>query len=207
MDAFDWFAAGLVLVTLIYVSFALTLREWLIAMQHGEAVALLPERGGRRWPMWTQVLMVVIGLAICVPFFYFLWIPVVVIPDPPGRALGIAGLVLYLLGLGLTLWARSTLGRNWGVSTSAQVKLLREHELVTNGPYAWVRHPMYLGWWICMLGLVLLYPVWAVLLLFLFSLISFFNRARREEATLADRFGEAWIAYSRRTKRLIPGIY
>ncbi len=116
-------------------------------------------------------------------------------------------MILYVLGLMLVLWARRTLGRNWGISTSVQVKLLKEHELVQDGPYAFVRHPMYLGWWVCMLGLVLLYPVWAMSLLFLFSVVSFFNRARREEAALAERFGGAWADYKRRTKRLIPGIY
>ncbi len=207
MAAFEWFAAGLVIVTLVYVSFVLTLRDWLIALGRGEAVTLLPERGGRRWPVWTQVLVTVIGLLLCVPFFYYLWIPLIMIPSALDRALGVAGLILYLLGLGLVLWARRTLGRNWGISTSAQVKLLKEHVLVQDGPYASIRHPMYLGWWICMLGLVLLYPVWAVFLLFIFSLISFFNRARREEGVLAQRFGEAWAEYSRRTKSLIPGIY
>jgi len=121
--------------------------------------------------------------------------------------LKIAGLILYVLGLALVLWARRTLGRNWGISTSTQVKLLAGHELVQNGPYAYVRHPMYSGWWLCMLGLVLLYPVWAVFLLLVFSVISFLNRARREEAALAVRFGDAWIAYTQRTKRLIPGVY
>ncbi len=207
MSTFDWIVAALVIVSLIYVSFVLTLRDWLVGLQRGEAVALLPERGGRRWPMWTQVLLVVIGLALCVPFFYYLWIPLFAIPGSAGILLKVPGLILYVLGLGLVLWARRTLGRNWGISTSTQVKLRQAHELVQDGPYARIRHPMYLGWWISMLGLVLLYPVWAVLLMFVFSLVSFFNRARREERALAARFGQAWIDYRRRTNSLIPGVY
>jgi protein-S-isoprenylcysteine O-methyltransferase Ste14 len=82
-----------------------------------------------------------------------------------------------------------------------------DHQLVQNGPYAFVRHPMYFGWWAAVLGLTLLYPVWVVFLMFVFSLISFSGRARREEDALAERFGEAWIAYKKRTKFLIPLIY
>ncbi len=207
MSTLDWLIAGFVIVSLVYVSFVLTLRDWLLALQRGEAVTLRPERGGRTWPMWTQVLLMIIGLLLCVPFFYYLWIRLFTVSGPVATLLKLAGFILYVLGLVVVLWARRTLGKNWGISTSTQVKLVKEHELVQTGPYACIRHPMYSGWWLCMLGLVLLYPVWAVFLLFVFSLISFANRARREETALATRFGEAWTVYARRTKRLIPGIY
>ncbi len=207
MSVLDWIIAAFVIASLIYVSFALTLRDWLGALRRGEAVALLPERGGRKWPLWTQVLMVAVALVLCIPFFYFLWVPLVMLADPAALILKVLGFLLYSLGITVVLWARRTLGKNWGISTSANVKLLNEHELIQTGPYACVRHPMYSGWWLSMLGLTLAYPVWAVFLMFVFSVISFANRARREERALAERFGGTWIAYSLRTKRLIPGIY
>ncbi len=207
MNAMDWIIAGFVLVTLVYVSFVLTLRDWLRALSKGEAVTLLPERGGRKWPIWTQVLLMVVALAICVPFFYYLWIPLLAISSPMADLFKILGVVLYGIGLGLILWARRTLGRNWGISTSTQVKLRDEHQLVESGPYARLRHPMYSGWWLSMLGLDLIYPVWAVFLMLVFSVISFAGRARREEKALAERFGQAWTDYTRRTWRLIPWIY
>ncbi len=207
MTTLDWLIAGFIILTLVYVSFALTLREWLAALGRGEAVTLLPERGGRRWPIWTQILLMAIGLLLCIPFFYFLWIPLFSLTGLASTLSKVAGLALYVLGLALVLWARRTLGRNWGISTSSQVTLLDQHRLVQTGPYAWIRHPMYTGWWTCMLGLVLLYPVWAVFLLLVFSVVSFANRASREEAALAARFGEGWAAYKKQTKRLIPGIY
>lgn len=207
MSILDWIIACFVLVTLIYVSFALTLRDWLRALQRGEAVGLLPERGGRTWPLWSQVMMIVLGLALCVPFFYYLWRPLFALTGTVLVVLKAAGVALYVLGLVIILWARRTLGRNWGISTSSNVKLLADHVLVQTGPYAVVRHPMYSGWWLSTLGLVLLYPVWAVLLMFVFSLISFANRARREEKALAGRFGQAWLDYQGRTRRLIPLVY
>jgi len=58
-----------------------------------------------------------------------------------------------------------------------------------------------------MLGLLLVYPTWVVLLFLVFSVVSFAGRARREDKALAERFGEAWAEYRRRTKFIIPFIY
>jgi protein-S-isoprenylcysteine O-methyltransferase Ste14 len=207
MSTFDWIVTLIVIVSLIYISFALTVADWLVALRKGQAVTLLPERKGNKWPMWTQIAMLVIGLAICVPFFYYLWLPLFALPANMAHVFDIIGLVVYLAGFAFVLWARRTLGRNWGLSTSVQVKLLDDHQLIQTGPYAYVRHPMYFGWWAAMLGLTLLYPVWAVFLLFIFSVISFAGRARREEAALTERFGETWMEYKKHTKFLIPFIY
>jgi len=207
VGTFDLIAAAIVIVSFVYVTFVLTLADWFSALRRGEAVALLPKRRGRRWPVWTQAAMVLVALAACVPLFYLGWVPLAAMPPSVESVLAVLGLLLYLGGLALTLWARRTLGENWGISTSLEVKLRKEHQLVQTGPYAQVRHPMYLGWWIAMVGLTLLYPVWAVFLMLVFSLISFSLRARREEAALAERFGPAWAAYKSRTKFLIPFLY
>ena len=204
---FDWIAASIVIVTLIYVSFVLTLADWFAALRKGQAVTLLPERAGRKWPLWTQVAMIILGLALCIPFFYYGWIPLFQVPPNAALTLGVIGLVLYLAGLTFALWARRALGKYWGVSTSLQVKLLGDHQLIQNGPYAFVRHPMYFGAWVLFFGLILLYPVWAVFILFISSLISFAGRARREESALEERFGKEWTEYKKRTKILIPFIY
>ena len=207
MTIFDWIAAAIVILSLIYVSFVLTLAEWLSARRKGQAVSLLPERSGQTRPLWTQVGMIILGLVICIPYFYYLWIPLTVFPAGVARLLSVSGLILYLAGIVFILWARRTLGKYWGISTSRQVKLLDDHQLIQNGPYAFVRHPMYSGWWAAMLGLVLLYPVWAVFLLFIFSVLSFYARARREESALSERFGEAWLEYKKRTKFILPFLY
>ena len=207
MSTFDWIVAVIVSVSLVYVSFVLTLWDWLSALRKGQAVTLLPERSGRKWPFWTQVAIVLLGLVLCVPLFYYGWVPLLVLPASAARILAILGLLLYSAGTAFMLWARRTLGKYWGLSTSQNVKLLDEHELIQGGPFAYVRHPMYFGWWLAMLGLTLVYPVWAVFLLFLFSLISFSGRARREDAALGQRFGARWAEYKQRTKMLIPFIY
>jgi protein-S-isoprenylcysteine O-methyltransferase Ste14 len=207
MNILNWIAAIIVIVTLIYVSFVLTLADWFAALRKGQAVTLLPERGERKWPLWTQVIIIIIGMALCIPLFYFGWIPLFQVPSNITFALGLIGLLLYLVGLIFMLWARRTLGKYWGLSTSLQVKLHDDHQIIQSGPYAFIRHPMYFGWWTAMLGLTLLYPVWALFILFLSTLISFIGRARREEAALAEKFGNSWIEYKKRTKFTIPFIY
>jgi protein-S-isoprenylcysteine O-methyltransferase Ste14 len=207
MKAFEIAANVIVIASLVYLSFVLTLADWLRALKKGQAVTLLPERKGGAWPLWTQIGMVILGLVLCVPLFYFLWIPLIKLPVNTGRVLDLVGLAVYLAGCGFVLWARSTLGKMWGISTSRNVKLRDDHQIIQEGPYAFVRNPMYFGWWVAMAGLVLVYPTWVVLLFLIFSVVSFAGRARREEAALTERFGEAWVEYKKHTKFLIPFIY
>ncbi len=207
MKIFEVVIAVVVIASLVYVSFILTLGDWFAALRKGQAVTLLPERRGRNWPLWTQAAMVLLGLVLAAALIYFLWIPIVRLPAAPRLILDIAGLVIYLGGCAFMLWARGTLGRNWGISTSRNVKLLDDHQLVQDGPYAFVRNPMYSGWWAAMLGLLLLYPTWVVLAFLAFSVFAFIGRARREETVLAERFGQAYAEYKKRTKFLIPFIY
>jgi protein-S-isoprenylcysteine O-methyltransferase Ste14 len=162
MTLFDWIIAGIILLVLVYISFVLTLADWFSALKKGQAVTLLPERKGGAWPLWTQIGMVILGLALCVPLFYFLWIPLLKLPIFIGRVLDLAGLVIYLAGCVFVLWARTTLGRMWGISTSTNVKLRADHQIIQDGPYAFVRNPMYFGWWVAMAGLLLVYPTWVV---------------------------------------------
>ena len=207
MTTFNWIAAAIVILSLIYIGFVQTVIGWINLLRKGQAVTLLPEREGSRWPLWAQVVMAIFLFLIFVLLLYLGWIPIFSLAHTIAHVLGVIGLCLYLVGFILVLWARHTLDKYWGLSRDGQVKLLDDHQLIQNGPYAFVRHPMYFGWWVAMLGLMLLYPVWIVLLMFLSLVISFFNRARKEEATLAERFGDTWIEYKRRTKFLIPFIY
>ena len=207
MKTFEIIAAIIVIVSLVYVSFILTLADWLVALRKGQAVTLLPERNGRKYPFWVQIAMVILGLILCAGMFYFLWIPLFSLSIKTSFIMDVIGLILYLAGCVFMLWARRTLGKMWGISTSQNVKLREDHQIIQSGPYAFVRNPMYFGWAVAMFGLILLYPVWMVLLMFLLSMVTFIGRAHREDAALAERFGEAWAEYKKRTKFLIPFIY
>jgi protein-S-isoprenylcysteine O-methyltransferase Ste14 len=112
------------------------------------------------------------------------------------------GLGLCLAGFGFAIWARGHLGRNWGMPMS----LRQEHELVTSGPYAYARHPIYTGILLAMIGSVLARgPAW--LLLFLIAFAYFLYSARTEEKMMLAQFPEAYAAYRRRTRMLIPFVF
>ncbi len=79
--------------------------------------------------------------------------------------------------------------------------------LVTGGPYAWTRNPMYLGHLIFLVGLALTLQSLLAAALALFSVFYFLERVRRDEHRLGERFGEEYAGYCRRVKRWIPGIF
>jgi protein-S-isoprenylcysteine O-methyltransferase Ste14 len=111
------------------------------------------------------------------------------------------GLALFFLGLALAIWARVYLGRNWGMPMSQKV----DPELVTTGPYHSIRHPIYSGIVLAMIGTTIavsLYWLVAVILLgayFLYSAIA-------EERSMARLFPDSYPEYKRSTKMLIPFI-
>lgn len=111
------------------------------------------------------------------------------------------GLAVFLLGLALAIWARLYLGRNWGMPMSEKA----DPELVTTGPYRTIRHPIYSGIILAMVGTTIavsLYWLIAVLLLggyFLYSAVM-------EERYMAQRLPDAYPEYKRSTKMLIPFI-
>jgi len=112
------------------------------------------------------------------------------------------GLLLLLAGLGFACWARVALGRNW----SATVQLKQDHELVVVGPYRWVRHPIYTGMLLGLLGTALVIGEWRGLLALALIAAAFWFKLRHEEAWMRERFGAAYVDYMRHTWVLIPGV-
>lgn len=116
-------------------------------------------------------------------------------------ALGVAGIALCTLGVGLALWARLSLGRNWGMPMSRK----ENPELVTGGPYAYVRHPIYGGIILAMIGSALgQSPFWLAPLVLIGGYFVF--SARREERLMTEQFPQAYADYRRRTKMFIPFV-
>jgi protein-S-isoprenylcysteine O-methyltransferase Ste14 len=91
----------------------------------------------------------------------------------------------------------------YNVSSAFGNQLYSDHELVTSGPFALVRHPMYLGALIAGVGGVLLYRTWAALLA-IAHVAVFFVRAGKEEQALAAEFGETWRRYAQRVPAGLP---
>jgi len=93
---------------------------------------------------------------------YLLWRPILPNLSPPARVMAlILGALLYFTGLALIIWGRLALGRQYFVSTSQAAQLFIDHQLVTHGPFALVRHPMYLGILLTGLGGILIYRTYS----------------------------------------------
>src|SRR5512137_661348 len=178
MDTFNWIVNAIVIVGVAYLAFAMALAGWIAGLRRGEAVTLLPARGDGASSMAAQLGLVFVSLIVCAVLFYVLWIPLPFAVSPDAAlVLAVAGLVIFIAGTLFIVWARRTLGRMWGISTSREVKLLPDHQLIDGGPYALVRHPMYFGWWTALLGALTIYRTWILVLLWAMSLIVFYRRA------------------------------
>jgi protein-S-isoprenylcysteine O-methyltransferase Ste14 len=118
------------------------------------AVGVKRNVGSRRWgwEIWLRVVIVVIAILIVrTPSLRHAVLQLQRNVAGGGMILDIAGATLSVLGVGFAIWARAYLGRNWGMPMSRK----ENPELVTGGPYAYVRHPIYGGLLIAMLGSVI----------------------------------------------------
>ena len=121
---------------------------------------------------------------------------------PHTATIGLIADGVTLLGLALLLWARVALGGNW----SAAVVIKENHEIIERGPYAFVRHPIYVGVMLMILGIVINDGRLAWLLFFLVCLVGLSIKARREEQLLTSHFPAAYRAYRSRVKAVIPFV-
>jgi protein-S-isoprenylcysteine O-methyltransferase Ste14 len=116
--------------------------------------------------------------------------------------LGWSGVALCVLGFGLAISARWHLGRNWGMPMSRK----EQPELVTSGPYAHIRHPIYTGLILAMLGSAIGVNIsWALMLVPVGA--YFIYSARREETVMLQLFPEQYAAYMARTGMLAPRLF
>ncbi len=112
-----------------------------------------------------------------------------------------AGAVLCVIGLAFAIWARVTLGRHWGMPMT----LRDTPALVTSGPYAYVRHPIYTGLATMMIGTTLVYPLGMLWCLVMIPYMIF--GARREERDMERLFPDVWPEYKQRSKMLVPFVF
>lgn len=120
----------------------------------------------------------------------------------PRPALGWMAAGLTAIGIGLAIWARVCLGRNW----SPHPAVKEHHELVTTGPYAYVRHPIYTGVLLAAFGTALSGTVFGIGV-FIVASIIFLARIRKEETIMLELFPNEYPAYQARTKRLLPFVW
>jgi protein-S-isoprenylcysteine O-methyltransferase Ste14 len=126
------------------------------------------------------------------------WLEPLSVPFPEwlrrvGVGLGAVSFVLYG-------WSQATLGKAW----SPHLQMREEHQLVSTGPYARIRHPVYLALLGFLTGIALLTANWFFIALLLVSIVVLALRIPKEEQMMVEDFGEQYEVYMKRTGRLCP---
>jgi len=177
---------------------------WLAWGMFWMAAALHTKSTRWREPIASRVLHV-IPLLLCAALLAWpRWFPLVLTERvlPSGDLLPALGAVLVAAGLALAAWARAHLGRNW----SGTVTVKQDHALIRSGPYRAVRHPIYTGLLLGLLGTALAIGAWRGLLGVLCALLGFLWKIHVEESRMRQTFPE-YENYCGRTSALIPLIY
>jgi len=139
--------------------------------------------------------------AVYIPYFGIGFLGYQLIPV--GDFSGIAGALICISGVSFAIWARKTLGENW----SAKITLKKEHELIQSGPYKIVRHPIYTGFELMILGPAIVFGELKGFIALGIVMVSHLLKIRKEEELMRQQFPEQYVEYSKRVKRLIPFIF
>jgi protein-S-isoprenylcysteine O-methyltransferase Ste14 len=107
---------------------------------------------------------------------------------------------LVFVGLLVAAWARIHLAGNW----SGTVTLKQDHSLTRTGPYRFVRHPIYTGLLIAILGSAIATGEWRGLVAFALITLSFLRKIAIEERFLTTQFGDAYVRYRAEVPALVP---
>lgn len=108
-----------------------------------------------------------------------------------------AGIVMYISGTILALWARFTMNNSWGIPAEHSAK---QDTLITTGPFQLTRNPIYIGFLLIYFGFALAIGSWLVVLR-IPLLIYFYKSAKIEEKILAKKFGSKYLSYKSKVPR------
>jgi protein-S-isoprenylcysteine O-methyltransferase Ste14 len=180
-------------------------------VSYADAIWLTIAGPGRRYVTRAKGARLVLGmieflLVVGTCALYLTRHDVKIVSDSPAtldgvrRALAIAGAFVSLAGAALAAWAKARLGRLF----TAHLGVKENHTLVTDGPYAIVRHPIYLGISLFALGTAAVWNSLAFVVLTVGLAICFAVQLRIEERIFAAHFGSAYEEYRHRVPALLP---
>jgi protein-S-isoprenylcysteine O-methyltransferase Ste14 len=124
-----------------------------------------------------------------------------ILPDSTWTAA--AGLIITIAGLGFAVWARVHLGRNW----SGLPLIHEQHTLTRTGPYRYVRHPIYSGITLALLGTAIGTGYVIMFTCVPLVFVLFVVKSRMEERVLIEEFRDDYARYRREVKALIPYVF
>ena len=176
---------------------------WIVWLMSWVGASFWSDRAQKRamtMETWTYRAGMIVGGILLVP-----WIGQL-LEKKPIWEVGHAGMyvlaAVMLAGLSLTWWARIYLGPLW----SSVITRKRDHQIIDTGPYAFVRHPIYCGMILALLGFALS-GLLSGALVFIPVTVIFLRRVVREERIMMQLFPNQYPAYRRRTRRLIPLVW
>lgn len=121
---------------------------------------------------------------------------------PHSYAIDVAAVTLTALGAAFAILARAHLGKNW----SGVVTIREEHQLIRTGPYKYIRHPIYTGLLVALIGTALVIGEWRAVVGLGVILLGFINKARKEESFLRTQFGAEFEDHKRHTGFFVPRL-
>jgi protein-S-isoprenylcysteine O-methyltransferase Ste14 len=123
------------------------------------------------------------------------------LPPEPGIMLG--GILIEAVGIGFAIMARLYLGQNWSGTITIKV----DHQLIDSGPYSLVRHPIYTGITLAMIGSAIACGEVRGLVGIALIMLAYWRKINLEEQFLCQHFGSQYNQYCRRVKAFIPFIW
>jgi protein-S-isoprenylcysteine O-methyltransferase Ste14 len=178
---------------------------WIVFLVYWQAKAANTKTTQRLEPVFSRILRVIV-FAIVIILLSTTWIPLpwLYLPLWPTGLLPFwLGAAVTIAGLLFAVWAREHLGKNW----SRSVTIKENHELITSGPYAMVRHPIYTGILAGFLGTTIALSQVRGVIAFVLILLVLWAKFRMEEQWMRSQFGETYAAYSQKTAALVPYIF
>ena len=119
------------------------------------------------------------------------------------NVINILSLILSVSGLVLCIYSRIVLGSNW----SRDVMIKEKHELITTGPYKYIRHPIYAGLLLLFFGTTLAIGNVGSILGFILLLVNFKIKIKKEENLMLKHFNRRYLNYMKRTGSIVPPLY
>jgi protein-S-isoprenylcysteine O-methyltransferase Ste14 len=190
------------LLVLSGIPAAFILEYW----EYRERTTSRAKKGQSRHPGWVRiairVVLPLIGLLVIIQFFGYSLFPY---PVPSGLrdTLQTVGFILFWFALILAMWARESIGIHWAHGADFQV--IPGQDLVTDGPYAYVRHPIYVTFLLMFIGAELMVGSW--LLLLAIPLATFMHwQSIKEEELLVEAFGNVYRDYQKDAGMFFPRL-
>ena len=191
-------ASKIVLIA-VYSLFSIIRIEYYRRTRKAGYKTVIEER--KKYPIWLSIFICYTVFT----FFLYIFFPQTLawarIPLAPW--LRLIGALLAILALIWFIWIHRNLGNN----LSVRLRIKESHKLVTDGPYRWIRHPMYSAFYLLHFAVFFLTANWFIGVTWLAGLsVIILLRVKREESMLIAKFGDEYVSYIERTGRFIPII-